>query len=338
MKNHLTYQVSADAGIITASFKEQAIPELKNSEVLIRSCYSSINYKDALGVTGRGKIYRSLPMVAGIDVAGIIAKSRHPDFREGDEVLITGCGLGENQDGGFAEFVRAPGDWAVHLPRGLNLRESMILGTAGFTAALCLHRMEQNGQCPDTGPVLVTGASGGVGSLAVCIFAARGYRVTACSRKESARPFLSDIGADEWLHPDHFRGDPRPLEKGVWGAVVDNVGGPLLSALLPSVRLWGNVASIGLTSGHEFKTSVMPFILRGVSLLGISSANCPMPLRKIIWKRLAEDLKPTQLSKILQKEILFRDIPGAFSPFIEGTVLGRQLVLMEAQIQNKPAS
>jgi NADPH2:quinone reductase len=299
-------------------------------EVLVRAAWSGVNYKDALAVTGRGKIMRRLPLTAGIDVSGTVAASRDPRFQEGDLVLVTGYGLSQDHDGGYAERVRVPGDWVVPLPAGMSLRDAMVLGTAGFTAAFALARMEHNGQAPGLGPLVVTGASGGVGSIAVDLFAARGYEVFAASRKGGAAGWLRTLGAASVVDPGALAaGGEGPLASARWGGVVDNVGGPLLAELLRAVRPSGNVAAVGLAGGHALSTTVMPFILRGVSLLGIDSAGCPMDLRRRIWERLAGDLAPRHLERLVTAEIGLEQMPDFAARMLAGETEGRTLVRID---------
>jgi NADPH2:quinone reductase len=302
------------------------IDELSPGDVVIKAEWSGINYKDALAVTGRGRILKRFPLNAGIDVAGHVASSSDPRYAPGDAVLVNGMGLGEAHDGGFAQYVRVPGDWIVPLPPGLTLFEAMTLGTAGFTAALALHRMEENGQTPETGPVVVTGATGGVGSAAVSIFASCGYHVIAITGRPEYQRYLRSLGASEVSSPDALALGTRPLETARYGGVVDNVGGALLAGLLRHVHLWGNVVSVGNAGGPGFEATVFPFILRGVSLLGASSANCPMPLRTAVWRRLAGPLKPGHLAHIATRTIRLEEILGAFTPLLDRRLHGRVLV------------
>jgi NADPH2:quinone reductase len=294
--------------------------------VVIRARYSSVNFKDALGATGKGAIFKKFPIIGGIDVSGEIESSVNPKFKKGDPVLVTGCGLGENQDGGYSEFVRVPSEWIVPLPQNLSLEESMIYGTAGFTAAICLHRMVANGQNPDKGPIVVTGASGGVGSFAVMMMAKKGYEVHAISGKKDSHDYLKNLGAHKVLSLEELELGGRSLEKGRFGGAIDNLGGDCLGRLIPHIKLWGNVASVGLALGHELNATVMPFILRGVSLLGISSANCPMDLRIKLWEMIAKELKTSSLSDIVCKRIKLSELPGAFEGLLGRKVTGRILV------------
>ncbi len=294
--------------------------------VVIRAEWSGINFKDALGVTGRAPIYKRFPLNAGIDVAGRVESSSDQRFKAGDAVLVNGMGLGETNDGGFAQVVRVPADWVVALPAGLDLRESMVLGTAGFTAALALHRMEVNGQAPAQGPIVVTGATGGVGSAAVSMLKARGYVVVAVSGRPEHEAYLRELGADEVTTPDALGVGVRPLEAARFGGVIDNLGGPLLAGLIRHVGLWGNVAAIGNAAAPAFDATVFPFILRGVSLLGASSANCPMALRAAIWNLLGADLKPPALGRIASRTVPLAEVIPACATLMSRTALGRVMV------------
>ncbi len=309
------------------------LDELSQGQVVIETRYSSVNYKDALAVTGQGKILRGFPRNAGIDVAGVVYSSQHPSFHIGDEVLVTGCGLGEIHDGGFAEYVRVPAEWIVPLPSGLSMREAMIYGTAGFTAGICLHRLLLNDQTPDKGPMLVTGASGGVGSLAVAMLAKLGFEVWALSGKADAKDYLLDLGAKEVIQPADLNLGKRPLESIRFGGAIDNVGGELLEGVLRHVNLWGNVASVGLAGGASFHNTVMPFILRGVSILGISSTNCPMQLRREIWGKLAGAWRPKDLEAFVTASIPLEEVENASHRLLERRSRGRTLVVMGAGAQ-----
>ena len=241
-------------------------------------------------------------------------------------MLVTGCGLSETQDGGYAEYSRLQGDWVIPLPPGISAMDAMRLGTAGFTAALAVHRMEQNGQAPGNGPVVVTGATGGVGSLAINMLAGRGYEVVAVSGKADADDYLRALGASRILRRQDIDLGSRPMETAQWAGAIDNVGGELLTWLTRTVDFWGNIASIGLAGGHELKTTVMPFILRGVSLLGINSVATPRELRLAVWQRLATDLRPSQLERIAHKVVDFDELPTQFDDYIKGRVIGRAVV------------
>ena len=292
--------------------------------------YSSVNYKDALAATGRGRILRRFPLVGGIDLAGVVTESVDDRFQAGDEVLVTGCGLGEAHDGGFSELARVPADWVVPLPAGLSLFDAMALGTAGFTAALAIDRLEQNGQQPSLGPLSVTGASGGVGSVAIDLLSARGYEVVAITRKTHAAAYLERIGASSVKSPDSLFTDGRPLQSAQWGGAIDNVGGKVLAGLISSTRPWGSIASIGMAGGSECDTTVMPFILRAVSVLGISSANCPMQRRLRVWQRLVSDLRPVHLSQVVAGVVGLDELPALFGQLLEGEHQGRFVVEMQS--------
>ena len=299
---------------------------LSPGEVLVKVAYSSVNYKDALAGTGKGRILRSYPLNGGIDVAGHVVASTDPAFREGDAVLCTGSGLSETRDGGYGEYLRLDARWAIPLPAGLNLRESMILGTAGFTAALALLRMQDNRQTPPMGPIAVTGASGGVGMLAIDIFGRAGYEVHAISGKVDHFNFLRGLGASACIdrHQLGFRG--KPMDSVRFGGALDNVGGTMLSGLLPLISPYGNVAICGNAGGVEFNSTVMPFIIRGASLLGIASAGTARDLRDRIWQHLASDWKPQHLDRIVTREIGLDELPGIFTRMLAGDSFGRTLV------------
>jgi putative YhdH/YhfP family quinone oxidoreductase len=322
----LRVHAAADGKSSYAKLQRLTVDELTPGEVLVGVNYSSVNYKDALAGTGRGKIIRRFPLNAGIDAAGTVLESRDPGLQPGQKVLITGCGLGEIYDGGFAEIARVAAASVVPLPDGLTLREAMILGTAGFTAALALQRMEHNGQMPTLGPVLVTGASGGVGSFAVQLFAQAGYEVHAVSGKPEAVAQLQEFGASQVIPPARLNLGQRPLESVRFGGAVDNVGGPLLARILAHVQLWGNVASIGLADSADLPATVMPFILRGVSLLGISSNNTARDLRLQLWRKLAGPWRPRHLEQTLTRQVGLHDLMTVFDDLLHRRVRGRILV------------
>jgi NADPH2:quinone reductase len=322
----LACRVFREAEGVAARIAEVAVDDLTPGTVVIRAEWSGINFKDALGVTGRAPIFKRFPLNAGIDVAGRVESSSDRRFEVGDAVLVNGMGLGETNDGGFAQVARVPADWVVPLPPGLSLRDSMVLGTAGFTAALALHRMEVNGQTPAHGPIVVTGATGGVGSAAVSMLKARGYAVIAVSGRPEHADYLKELGAGEVVTPEALGVGTRPLEATRFGGVIDNVGGPLLAGLIRHVGLWGNVAAIGNAAAPAFDTTVFPFILRGVSLLGASSANCPMDLRAAIWRRLGADLRPPALERIVSRTVPLAEVIEACATLMNRTALGRVLV------------
>jgi acrylyl-CoA reductase (NADPH) len=311
---------------IVARFDQVTLDDLGAGDVVVRVSCSDINYKDALAATGAGRILRKYPLVGGIDFAGEVVSSTDARYTPGQKVLVTGCGLSETHDGGYAEFARVKGDWVIPLPPGLTELDSMKLGTAGFTAALAVHQMERNGQQPANGPVVVTGAAGGVGSLAINMLAGRGYEVVAVSGKQEAEPYLREIGASRVLLRQDIDLGSKPMEKALWAGAVDNLGGPVLTWLTRTVDQWGNIASIGLAGGHELSTTVMPFILRGVNLLGINSVLTPRDVRLAVWQRIATDLRPAKLDRICTKVIGFDELPAQFDDYIQGRVTGRTVV------------
>jgi len=306
--------------------EDLTLDDISPGEVRIEAHYSSVNYKDALAGTARGQVMRSFPLVAGVDVSGRVIDSSDARFSTGDEVLVTGCGLGESHDGGFAGMVRVPADWVVPLPDRLSLFEAMALGTAGFTAALAIDRLEQNGLKPGQGKVLVTGASGGVGRIAIDLLTAAGYGVTAMSRKPAAADYLHSLGAGEVIDTTATTTQLRPLEQARWSAAIDNVGGDVLAWLTRTVKPWGSIAGIGLAGGHKLHTTVMPFILRGVSLIGITSANCPMERRLKVWNRLVTDLRARHLDRIVTDIVTLNDLPDVFEAVLSGEHRGRYVV------------
>ncbi len=311
---------------IVARFEDLTLEDLAAGEVVIRIQYSDINYKDALAATGAGRILRRYPLVGGIDLAGTVESSSDERYHRGDPVLVTGCGLSETHDGGYAEYARVKGEWVIPLPEGLDAFAAMSLGTAGFTAALAIHRMEHNGQTPAKGPIAVTGASGGVGSLAIDMLATRGYEVVAVSGKADAESYLRALGARQVLLRQQLDYGKRPLETAQFAGAIDNVGGEMLTWLTRTVDTWGNIASIGLAGSPELHTTVMPFILRGVNLLGINSSATPRELRLKVWERIAGDLKPRHLAEIVTRTIPFEALPGAFAALLQGKVTGRTVV------------
>jgi putative YhdH/YhfP family quinone oxidoreductase len=295
-------------------------------DVVIRSEWSGINYKDALAGTGKGKILRKFPMSGGIDVAGTVVESAPAKFKPGDAVLVTGAGLSETRDGGYAEFLRLDSNWIIPLPAGLTAREAMIIGTAGFTAALSLHRMEEAGQTPGQGPVLVTGATGGVGSMAIDILASAGYEVHAVSGKPDQYDYLKSLGARECISREDIMGSGKPLDSARWAGCIDSVGGDMLAAICTQIKPWGNVAACGLAGGIKVNTTVMPFIIRGVSLIGIDSPTCPYPIREVIWSKLAGNWKPHHLDTIATREVGLEGIAEVLGGMLAGGSVGRTLV------------
>ena len=320
------YRIHSENGKILARFENLTLDELGPGDVVIRVSHSGINYKDALAATGAGKILRRYPLVGGIDLAGVVESSRDARYQSGDAVLVTGCSLSETHDGGYAQYARVPGDWVIPMPPGLDAATAMGIGTAGFTAALAIHRMEQNAQTPDGGPIAVTGASGGVGSIAIDMLSGRGYRVVAISGKADAAAYLQELGAAEVLARASVELGTRPLESARFAGAIDNLGGETLAWLTRSVDFFGNIASIGLASAPELKTTVMPFILRGVALLGINSSATRREWRLAVWQRIATDLRPRHLARIVTRTIDFEELPRAFPAYLEGQVTGRTVV------------
>ena len=306
--------------------EEMRSDELSPGEVLVKVAYSSVNYKDALAGTGKGKILRRFPLNGGIDAAGYVAVSTDPAFKEGDAVLCTGSGLSETRDGGYAEYIKLDSKWAICLPDGLSLRESMIIGTAGFTAALSLYRMQQNGQTPELGPIVVTGATGGVGMLAISILTRAGYAAHAITGKSDQFEFLIGLGARQCIARKELFWGQRPLETAHWAGAIDNVGGDMLAGLSRVIQPCGNIAICGNAGGIELATTVMPFIIRGVSLLGIASAGTPRAIRDDVWQHLADDWKPQQLEEIATKEVAIDELEGIFEKMLAGESFGRTLV------------
>jgi acrylyl-CoA reductase (NADPH) len=302
------------------------LTKLSSGEVVIEAHYSSVNYKDALAGTGKGKILRRFPLVGGIDVSGVVSTSEDERFKPGDSVLVTGCGLSEVHDGGYAEYVRVPADWVIPLPEGLDLFQAMAIGTAGFTAALAIKRLEENHQSRDAGPILVTGATGGVGSFAIDMLSSLGYEIVALSGKPEAESYLKSLGASRIVKRHELEMGDQPLEKTQWGGAIDNVGSDVLSWLIRTVEPWGNIVSIGLAGGVELSTTVMPFILRGVALLGVSSSSCPLPWRRPLWQRLGSDLRPRHLDKIVSETVTLEQLPDVFERMLAGKTRGRVVV------------
>lgn len=312
---------------IVARFDELTLDDLAPGEVVVRVAYSDINYKDALAVTGAGKILRRYPLVAGIDLSGVVESSSDERYKKGDHVLVVGCALSETHDGGYAEYARVKGDWVIPVPPGLDLFKAMALGTAGFTAALAVHQMERNGQTPEGGPIVVTGATGGVGSLVVDMLAGRGYEVIAVTGKAEAASYLKMLGASRILDRTTINLGSRPLEAALFAGAVDNVGGDLLAWLTRTVNVNGNIASVGNASSIDLKTTVLPFILRGVNLLGINTSVAPTrDLRLTVWNRIATDLLPRHLDKIVTRTVPFDELPNAFGDYLKGGVTGRAVV------------
>jgi acrylyl-CoA reductase (NADPH) len=314
----------ADKGTTTAltQFDEA---ELMDGDVTVAVEWSTLNYKDGLAVTGKAPVVRRFPMIAGIDFAGTVEQSTHPDWKAGDKVVCTGWGLGETHLGAYAEKARVKGDWLVRLPEGLSAREAMAIGTAGLTAMLAVLALEKHGLSPNSGPVVVTGAAGGVGSVASAVLAKLGYHVIASTGRMSEAPYLKGLGAAEVIDRNELSGPAKPLAKERWAGGVDSVGSTTLANLLSMTKYGGAMAACGLAAGMDLPTSVAPFILRGVCLLGIDSVMCPINARKIAWTRLATDLDRGKLAEITQ-EIGLDQVVGMGAEILKGQVRGRIVV------------
>lgn len=313
----------------TATFRDLTQAELPAGEVLIKVAYSSVNYKDGLASIPEGKIVRNYPLVPGVDLAGVVVESSDPRFKPGEEVIATSYELGVSHYGGYSEYARVKADWIVPLPSGLTLKEAMALGTAGFTAGLSVHKLEYNGLGPQNGPVLITGATGGLGSIAISILKNLGYTVAASTGKQSEHAYLKELGADEILSREETSAESnRPLEKERWAGSIDAVGGATMAYLIRTTKYAGSIASCGNTGGPNFSTTVFPFILRGISLLGIESVNCPMDLRRQVWEHLATDYKPKHLLDLIGHEAPMDELPEALAAVLKGGVRGRTVIRM----------
>lgn len=322
------FRIYAGNNFERAGVESLTLDDLSLGDIVINVEYSSVNYKDALAGTGKGKILRRSPLNGGIDLAGIVVSSESDQFKAGQPVLVNGSGLSEVHDGGYSEYARVPADWVVPMPAGLSSKTSMIIGTAGFTAALAIQRMQENHQTPEQGPVLVTGATGGVGSFAVQLLSQLGYEVIAMTRKLERHDYLYSLGANKIIDGSEVKVDSSSMHKGSWAGAIDNLGGDTLAWLTKSVKPWGNIVSIGMAGGVDVNTSTMPFILRGVSLLGVTSAACPQTLRKQVWNQLGDELLPGKLDQVCSHEIALEQLPEAFSNLLDGKTIGRQLVCL----------
>lgn len=309
------------------SIIERTLEDLPQGEVTIRVHYSGVNFKDGLAALNpKSKTTRKYPHVPGIDLAGEVVDSKDDTFKTGDMVIVTSYELGVGHDGGFSEYARVPAKWVVPLPKGLTAKEAMIIGTAGFTAALSIHRLEQRGLTSEAEPILVTGATGGVGSIAISMLNKRGYSITASTGKDSEHGYLKTLGAHTIINREDVTPEKiKPLQAQRWAAAIDPTGGKPLASILSATKQGGAVAVSGLTAGIEIPTTVMPFILRGVDLLGIDSAFCPMDVRQIVWERVATDLKPDHLDDI-STQIRLEQLPEALKVILQGSVRGRYLV------------
>jgi len=330
METFKAFRIHNENDKIAGRVVEMSLDELSPGEVVFRTAYSSVNYKDALAGTGTGgKIIRSYPLTGGIDAAGTVVSSSDPRFKPGDAVICTSYDMGVAHDGGYGEYCRVPADWVVPLPQGLTLFEAMALGTAGYTAGLAIELLEPNGLAPGNGKVVVNGATGGVATLAIDMLARSRYDITAVTGKEGEQGFLQDLGAREVLLRSAVDPGKRPLEKPLWAAAFDSVGGEQLTWLTRTMQPEGLIASFGNAGGIELDTTVLPFILRGVRLIGVNSASTPMPLRRKVWQRLASDLKPQHLDRIAYT-IGLEDLPGRFDKLLKGQARGRAVVKLHS--------
>jgi NADPH2:quinone reductase len=325
MQRFTALRIFSEDGRVSGRVVELALEELSAGNVVFRTAFSSVNYKDALAATGAGRIVRQFPRVGGIDATGVVESSSDPRFRAGEEVVCTSYEFGVGHDGGFAQYCRVPADWVVPLPKGLTLREAAALGVAGYTAGLAVELLELNGMAPKNGKVLINGATGGVATLAIDMLAKLGYHVVAVTGKGDEHGFLRELGAAEVLSRNTLDLGSRPLEKATWAAAFDSVGGEQLAWLTRTMQPEGLIASFGNAGGIEFKTTVLPFILRGVRLIGVNSGETPMPLRRKVWGRLASDLKPSHLAAIAH-DITLESLPGYFDKMLKGRIRGRAVV------------
>lgn len=325
MKPFRAFLIARNQDGAHGSFVQLDESQLDAGDVLIQVKYSSVNYKDALAASPQGKIIRRFPCVGGIDLAGTVVRSGAPRFKQGDEVVATSYDLGVAHHGGYAEFALVPGAWVMTLPPTLSLFDAMALGTAGLTAAMAINRMEENGLRPELGPVLVSGATGGVGSLAIDMLAGRGYEVVALTGKVEQSDWLRSLGAARVMLRAELPGDIKPLDKGLWAGAVDTIGGETLAWLLSTAKPTGVVASIGLAEGTALNTTVMPFVLRGVSLLGIDSGYAGFSVRERAWMRLAGDLRPRHLA-LIANERPFDALPQMFAELLAGRAHGRTVL------------
>ncbi|GAC1399499.1 MAG: acryloyl-CoA reductase [Ktedonobacteraceae bacterium] len=327
MSSFKAFVVNKTSDTFTAGLQNLALTDLPAGEVLVKVVYSSVNYKDGLASVPDGKIVRRYPFVPGIDLSGTVVESSDDRFKAGDEIIATSYEIGVSHYGGFSEYARLKAEWIVPLPPGLTLKEAMALGTAGFTAALSVHQLEKNGLTPTNGPVLITGATGGVGSIAISILKKLGYTVAASTGKAEAHEYLKSLGVSDILGRDETSAESnRPMEKERWAGSIDTVGGSTLAYLLRSAKQSGSVASCGNTGGQNVATTVFPFILRGVNLLGIDSANCPMELRRQLWKQLAGEYKPDGLLDSIGKEGSLEELPQVLATILKGGIRGRTIV------------
>ncbi|TGB03907.1 acryloyl-CoA reductase [Halobacillus salinus] len=327
MTTFQAYRIHKNEDGVEGQIEELSLKDLPKSDVLIEVHYSSVNYKDGIIGQPDNNMVREYPIIPGIDLAGVVVKSQDKRFQKGDRVIATSYEIGVNHYGGFSQYASIPADWVVPLPDGLTLEESMIYGTAGFTAGLSIHRLEQNGLTADQGPVLVTGASGGVGSMAVAMLAKRGYNVEASTGSKEHTEYLKRLGAEKVISREEVSGEQlKPLRSERWAAAVDPVGGEQLASVLSQLEYNGGAAVSGLTGGTNIPTQVYPFILRGISLIGIDSVNLPMETRKKVWHRLANDLKTKEFFDDMKVVISLEDVPHRLEQILAGETRGRTIV------------
>jgi len=327
MESIHTYLIEGNADAVQARFATLEPAQLDPGDVVVRVQYASVNYKDALAATGRNRIIRRFPCVGGIDAAGTVESSDSPRFKPGDAVIVHSHGFGMSHHGGYATRARVPADWVNHIPPGLSVLDAITIGVAGYTAALAVDLMERNGLAPGRGRVLVNGATGGVASIAIDMLAQRGYEVVAVTSKPAQAQYLTELGASAVIAADTLTAGTRPLEKAQWAGAVDSLGGEPLAALTRTMDKDGVIASIGNAAGHELVTTVMPFILRGVRLIGVNSDNDPA-LREHLWQRMAGDLHPRHLARIAQVHP-FEALPGVIDDVINGKNRGRAVIQID---------
>ena len=320
------FRIDQEDDKIVSGLKSISMDDINPGEITLKTEYSSINYKDALAATGKGKILRSFPLIGGVDVAGEVVESDDPRFDPGDKVIAACSGLSETNDGGYSEYARINSEAAIELPKQMDTRTAMAIGTAGFAAGLAIFKMKLNKQTPEMGPIVVTGATGGVGSIAIDMLSSSGFETTAITRKKTHDEYLKAIGTTNIVCLEEMELGERPLEKAQFGGGIDNVGGDLLSWVLRSTVPEGNVASIGLAADFKLPTNVMPFILRGVNLLGVNSTTLPNAVKQEVWDDIANNMSPQKIDQIVTKEVTLEELPDQFQAFIEGSIVGRVLV------------
>ncbi len=316
----------------SVNIKDVEMPALGDGEVAVDVAYSTMNYKDALAITGAMPVVRSFPMVPGIDFAGVVKESKHADYKAGDRVVLNGWGVGEGHWGGLAGSAQVKGDWLVPLPKSLSMRQAMIIGTAGYTAELCVMALEEGGLTPESGDIVVSGASGGVGSVALALLAGRGFNAVAVTGRASEADYLKNLGASDIIDREEFAGKPRPLNKIRFAGGIDTVGSNVLANMLTMIALRGTVAACGNAGGMDLPSSVAPFILRGVRLQGVDSAMCPKPIRLQAWENLASKLDMSKLEDMAQ-ELSFENVIETAPKFLEGKVRGRVFVPINAGLE-----